>query len=138
MDKHEAYNLTQSMIDYFTELLHFEHPEDIRFDIIDSPDPVSNVLTNPTHMVYDIQINIYDQQEDIAHHITHELAHVFLGEYAEMFHQLFGYTGEQTTEFKVFDRANERTAMRFGRMMLEMWNLKEELEKMNEPRPENN
>ena len=138
MDKHEAYNLTQSMIDYFTELLHFEHPEDIRFEIIDSPEPVSNVFTNPTHMVYDIQINIYNQQDDIPYQIAHELAHVFLGEYTEMFHQLFGYTGEQTTEFKVFDRANERTAMRFGRMMLEMWNLKEELERMNEPRPENN
>jgi len=128
MTKQEAHNLTQSMIDYFTDILFFEHPDDIRFEIIDhsDQDKRSNIVVYPGYLVYDIRINITENEIPITEQICHELAHIFLSEYTQMFYQLFGEAPEDSIEFRTYDRANERTAMRIGRLLTEMWKMHQE------------
>ena len=59
--------------------------------------------------------------------LCHELAHVFLGEYIEFYETWVGFNDKQDSDpqYKTFVRAEERTAMRFGKFLEYIWNSKE-------------
>jgi hypothetical protein len=133
-NKAEAQKLTKEIINYFTEILHFEHPDDIRITVVDHPDEGvrSQVFTQPGYMVYDISINISNNEISLLTQICHELSHILLGEFTQAFHEINGFDDDESTDFKIFVRASERSALRLGRLLEKMWNIRHELEKLEE------
>lgn len=120
----EVDKLFIEIVNYFFDLLKIEHPDDVSYRIINDTEQCGSITYKiPHYLISSITINICEvrNEDEIISEICHELAHVLLIEYTEFFHTWIGYKDENKPSFKCFKRAEERTAMRIGRLMENMW-----------------
>lgn len=126
----QAQKLASRIANYLCEIVSYESPEDINIEIVNDPalDSAGNTKRLPRYLISLITINLAQMDDDeFVGVLCHELAHVFLGEYIEFYETWIGFNDnhEKDPQYKTFVRAEERTAMRFGKFLEYIWNSKE-------------
>lgn len=122
--------LTKQMFEFVCKIAHYESPRDVKIAVIDE-NPTTNgsgVYREPRYMASVLVINIADANtyDGIVEVISHEIAHIMLNEYFELY-DTWNDTGEDAQEepqYKGFVRADERSAMRIGRIIQHLWNIR--------------
>jgi hypothetical protein len=135
MTKQEAKKLGNRIIDCFVK-----HFGDIRRSDItlciqdDEAEDSKHLATVGQNLLYKTHtiryyLNPEHTEKDMLPAICHELAHIATADYAIHYDNFVGDCDgddEESVSFKAFRQAEERVAMRFVDMMVELWRLKKE------------
>lgn len=126
--KKSALKLTKDILGLVCKITSYESPDNIEITVVDTDPEAFNSIVYREHryMTSMIVINIKDAStyDELVEVISHEIAHVMLDEYLEAY-STWNDTDEESRKkpkYRSFTRAEERSAMRIGRIIQNLWN----------------